>query len=265
MLHRSQIGPPDADRAARESHLRSWLLVVVPTMVLGFLIYSISTGTEVVSLDRRVTALVVGHRTLMLNAMATAMTMLGNEVVLFLLTVIVLASLWLRGAGLDAGFVAVAMAGSATLTVVGKHLLMRARPPVGDVVGEVLDRTYSFPSGHTLNSAVFVVALLWLLLPSVTDRVAEVFLLVVGCVMALGVGLSRVYLGYHWPSDVLGAWLIATVWMTCMCLAHQRLAHRSQAGEARPLAPATAPRLARDVPRTHEAILPRTQRPHSQR
>src|ERR1700712_829605 len=120
MLHRPQLGNPDEDRSALEPHVGLWLLVAVPTSVLGFLIYSISSGAGLVTLDRRVTELGVGHRTLTLNAMATAVTMLGNELTLSLLTIIVLATLWLRGARRDAWFVAVAMAGSATLTVVGK-------------------------------------------------------------------------------------------------------------------------------------------------
>jgi membrane-associated phospholipid phosphatase len=114
----------------------------------------------------------------------------------------------------------VAMSGSATLTLVGKHLVMRARPPVSDVVGAVLDRSYSFPSGHTLNSAVFVIALLCVVLPAVSARVAKVFLVAVGSLLAVSIGLSRVYLGYHWVSDVLGAWLIATIWMAFVCAGH---------------------------------------------
>jgi membrane-associated phospholipid phosphatase len=193
----------------------AWTLAGVSAVVFGWLVYSIETGTSgVVSLDHHVTGLVVTHRSPVLNAMAKAVTFFGNEVTLSALTLTLVTTLLLRQAWRSAGFVVIAMAGSAALTVVGKHLVMRARPPVGDVVGAVLDRSYSFPSGHTLNSAVFVIALLCVVTPTASAGVARAFLLVVGCLLALGIGLSRVYLGFHWVSDVVGAWLIAAIWMT---------------------------------------------------
>jgi undecaprenyl-diphosphatase len=186
-------------------------------VALLWVVHDVRAGVGIVQVDHHVTAFVISHRTPVLNAMATAVTTFGNEVTLLLLTLAMLLTLWLRGQRDQAGFFALAMAGSATLTVVGKHAVMRARPPVGDVVGAVLDRSYSFPSGHTLNSAVFVAALLWVVLPTVSAQVAKAFLVTVGSLLAVGVGLSRVYLGYHWSSDVLGAWLIAALWVTVAC------------------------------------------------
>jgi undecaprenyl-diphosphatase len=73
---------------------------------------------------------------------------------------------------------------------------------------------------------VFVAALLWMVLPTVSAQVAKAFLVTVGSLLAVGVGLSRVYLGYHWFSDVLGAWLIATIWIGIACLGLAALRRR---------------------------------------
>jgi undecaprenyl-diphosphatase len=195
---------------------RALALAGILAIILGWLVYGIKSGAWVVGVDHRTTTFVVAHRTPMLSAMATAVTFFGNEVTLSLLTLVVVGTLWLRQARHRAAFFAISMAGSAVFTEVGKYFVMRARPPVGDVVGAVVDHSYSFPSGHTLTSAVFVIALLCVVTPLAPTQTVKVFLLVAGSFLEFGIGLSRLYLGFHWLSDVVGAWLIAVIWMTVM-------------------------------------------------
>ncbi|SFE62556.1 undecaprenyl-diphosphatase [Actinacidiphila alni] len=86
----------------------------------------------------------------------------------------------------------------------------RARPPAADWATHVSG--HSFPSGHTASSAMAAGLLAWGLLrwrPGRTGR-----LLAAGCALvALAVGCTRVYLGVHWPTDVLGGWLLAACWL----------------------------------------------------
>ncbi|MFI6831889.1 phosphatase PAP2 family protein [Kribbella sp. NPDC050241] len=107
--------------------------------------------------------------------------------------------------------VLLAMIGSSALSSGLKLLIGRARPDVTLVLGPV-SNTFAFPSGHALNSTVFltVAALVMARIRSLRNRTA---ILAVAVVMSIGIGLSRVYLGYHWATDVLAGWTVAIVWL----------------------------------------------------
>lgn len=114
----------------------------------------------------------------------------------------------------------IATAGSLAMTTVGKRLFGRARPPLVDSVPPY-ETSASFPSGHSLNSLVIAGLLVYLLLAHVNSRWRRtaLVLLTVGYVAAMG--LSRVYLGHHWLSDVLMAWAIGVAWLTVVITAHR--------------------------------------------
>lgn len=163
--------------------------------------------------DPGFTADVIAHRTPVVTEIARALTFLGDIPVLAALTVLVAVFLWWRSRSWRTpGLLLVAMTGSAALTYGLKMAVGRQRPQASLVIGTV-DTGYSFPSGHTLNSLVFlgiVAALAWASTRSTTMRIA------VGstaAVLAAGVAASRVYLGYHWLTDVLAGWLIGLTWL----------------------------------------------------
>lgn len=113
---------------------------------------------------------------------------------------------------------AIAMAGSLAMTTIGKDLLGRARPPFEQAVPP-LESSASFPSGHSLNSfvAAFVLlALSWRLLRSAVARGVAI---AGTCAFVLCMGFSRVYLGHHWPSDVLVAWSLGAAWVLSLLVA----------------------------------------------
>ena len=107
----------------------------------------------------------------------------------------------------EATFAALALGGSALLNMGVKHLFARARPTLWESIAPEL--TYSFPSGHAMGSATLAWVLV--LLSWQTRWRWPVFAIMAP--FALLVGLSRVYLGVHYPSDILAGWAAASVWV----------------------------------------------------
>jgi undecaprenyl-diphosphatase len=97
----------------------------------------------------------------------------------------------------------------------------RSRPPHEQWL--VNANFYAFPSGHTLAAAVGFGLAAWLIW--LVDRRAGLGLAGLAVMVTLLVGWSRVYLGVHWPSDILGSWLLAAAWLAGTILVATRLAY----------------------------------------
>ena len=112
------------------------------------------------------------------------------------------------------GFWMLSMCGVGLLNVVIKLFFRRARPTLWEQITPLHD--YSFPSGHAMLSISLGAALLFLLWPSRGQRgviwrwLAAIF----AVLWPIGVGLSRLYLGVHFPSDVLAGWCAGLAWTT---------------------------------------------------
>ncbi len=167
--------------------------------------------------DSSIASSVVAHRSDVLTPLAKAVTFAGGELSIALLSLALLLGLVLAHRRRDAAVVAVAMGGAAVLVVGIKHLVLRARPGPATLLGPV-DHGYSFPSGHTLFTTVFLAAVVWLLWPRLTRPWWRAVAVGAAIVLALGIGWSRVYLGYHWPTDVLASWVVAAGWLGALYL-----------------------------------------------
>ncbi|PZE87143.1 phosphatase PAP2 family protein [Curtobacterium sp. MCBD17_032] len=113
-----------------------------------------------------------------------------------------------------------ASAGSLAMTIAGKDLIGRARPPLSDAVPPY-EHSPSFPSGHTLNSTVIVGTIVYLLLLRQSRVVTRVWTIVAGTLFVVSVGASRVFLGHHWTTDVLAAWALGLAWLALVVTAHR--------------------------------------------
>jgi undecaprenyl-diphosphatase len=91
-----------------------------------------------------------------------------------------------------------------------KHIFGRERPPMALHAVEVMNP--SFPSGHAMLSAVVYLTLAVLVARFTDRREVKTYALAAGVVVTLLVGVSRVYLGVHWPSDVLAGWSLGAAW-----------------------------------------------------
>lgn len=145
-------------------------------------------------------------------------TALGGTTVLTLMTCGVLGYLALQRKHGAVWLVAVAVLGGAIITGAMKFGFDRRRPSFNDELQWVA--TSSFPSGHSMLSAVVYLTLGTLLASMEPRRSIKLYFLGIALLLTLLVGLSRVYLGVHYPTDVMAGWTAGLVWaMLCWVVA----------------------------------------------
>lgn len=137
-------------------------------------------------------------------------TALGSFAVLTLLVAAAIVYLLMAGKRFDALTVLVAVAGGQVLSSLLKLGIDRPRPDLVAHLAEV--QTLSFPSGHAMLSAVTYLTLGSLLARAAQTRRTAIFFVSLAVLLTLMVGVSRIYLGVHWPSDVLAGWCAGFAW-----------------------------------------------------
>ncbi|MFI4972976.1 MAG: phosphatase PAP2 family protein [Caulobacterales bacterium] len=137
---------------------------------------------------------------------ARDITALGGFTVLALVSVFATVMLLLHGRRLQAVVFAVAVLFAQAASEVLKHLIARPRP----ILVSHLDLVYSasFPSGHAMMSPVVYLTLAAVLAAGSERRSVRVLLVGSAMLLAAAVGITRVYLGVHWPTDVLAGWIL---------------------------------------------------------
>jgi undecaprenyl-diphosphatase len=145
-------------------------------------------------------------------------TSLGSSSVLTLLVLATAGFLFLAQRRHSAIYVLAASSGGALLSIALKSLFDRPRPDV--VVHLVNVSSASFPSGHALGAAAIYLTLAALLARELSRRRLRAFTVSVATLIVVIIGLSRIYLGVHWPTDVLAGWCVGAAWaMLCWLVA----------------------------------------------
>jgi undecaprenyl-diphosphatase len=147
-------------------------------------------------------------------------TALGGVTVLALFIAAVVGYLLLSSRYGMAGLVVVATLGGLGVTSVLKHWIDRPRPPLHQ--SDAVIYTTSFPSGHSALSAATYLTLGTLLARSTRSRRLRFYFLTLALIATGLVGLSRIYLGAHYPTDVLAGWCVGLVWaLICWAVARE--------------------------------------------
>jgi undecaprenyl-diphosphatase len=156
---------------------------------------------------------------------ALDITALGGAWVLGLAVLSIVGFLLFQGMGRTALFVFIASVGGWILNGALKELFQRPRPEVVPHLSEVL--TLSFPSGHAMSSASVYLTLGVLLMRIAERRATKIYCMAIAVLVTVLVGSSRVYLGVHYPSDVLAGWLIGLSWAVLCWIVERALERRT--------------------------------------
>jgi len=155
-------------------------------------------------------------------------TALGGTGVLTFITFVVVGYLLLHRRYRIMTLVVIAVSGGMLLSLLVKGGFDRPRPELVPHGSHVY--TSSFPSGHSMMSAVVYLTLGALLARIHPKRRTKAYIITIAVITTLAVGVSRVYMGVHWPSDVLGGWTLGAAWALLCWLVARWLQMRGQVG-----------------------------------
>ena len=156
-----------------------------------------------------------------LRIAALDITSLGGATVIGLAVAAIVGFLLLQGMSRTALFVLIASAGGWLLNNGLKAVFARPRPDVVPHLHEVM--SLSFPSGHAMTSAAVYLTLGAMLMRISERRLTKIYCMAIAMLATLLIGSSRVYLGVHYPTDVLAGWMIGMSWALLVWLIERRI------------------------------------------
>lgn len=204
----------------------AFLVPGISLAVLGWFAVSltdaVSEGDGLATFDRPVWQWMVDHRDPFRTAVAKVVTEIGSTVAMTVVAAGCIGWLLYRRRRGDAAMVAVVGIGASALVFFAKKLLGRTRPP--EEFRLVVETNNSFPSGHALASTAILGIVLVLLLRGGAwgPLWVRIVVPVVIVVFWFSIGMSRLYLGVHWSTDVLAGWVSGAAWLI-LCVTVRRL------------------------------------------
>jgi len=182
--------------------------------VIGFGTVSLLISDQkIIHFDDTIISAVQGLENPALTSLMKFFTFIGSSMVVIILSLILMFFLYkVLHHRLELILFIAAIGGAAVLNEILKHLFHRERPHLHrliDVTG------YSFPSGHAMSAFAVYGILAFLLWRHISSRLGRSVLIVFSIVMILAIGISRIYLGVHYPSDIIGGYFASGFWLAC--------------------------------------------------
>ena len=169
--------------------------------------------------DQAIQSWVHGFATPELTEVMRALSWIGSPLVLAPVVALAAGLLWRRGRKDSAVLVTAAALGGMALDEVMKLHFKRLRPEVPWAF--VHEHSFSFPSGHSVLAIVMYGVIVYKTQDKLRSNWARAALMVGAFLMVVGIGLSRVYLGVHYPSDVAGGYFVGAVWLGAVIVSDQ--------------------------------------------
>lgn len=191
------------------------------TAVVAEVYDSVEEGDDLARLDQPALEVAQGWRTPSRNDVVTAFTDLGGPIGLPVVAIVLLGLLALlrrRWEPLILGVIAIPVA--LAMSMLGKAAVGRVRPPRSAAVPPY-EHSASFPSGHALVTTTLMTLVAYLALRYLSGTWQRVLAVLACGAYALAMGLSRVYLGHHWLSDVAAGWALGIGWIIALATIHQ--------------------------------------------
>jgi undecaprenyl-diphosphatase len=185
-------------------------LVAGALAVLGLGLLRDTVGAHVTRFDEQVLLRAAGLRSPLLDRLMLELTTLGNGAVVLLVVTVAALFLYLTRHRYSALLLMVAVSGGVVLNQILKYWFQRPRPTI--IEWETHATSLSFPSGHAMSSIIAFGAVALLVSRLEPTRLMRRLTWLGAAGLILGIGFSRVYLGVHYPSDVVAGYTVGLAW-----------------------------------------------------
>jgi membrane-associated phospholipid phosphatase len=197
------------------------VVAVILSVVVAQIYDSVTDSDGVAGLDKPLLNFAMTLRSPVLDSIVTGYTNIAGPIGMPIIAVVALLILSIRRRSWTPAILILATGtGSLLMTIAGKDVIGRVRPPLADAVPPY-EYSPSFPSGHSLNAVVIAGIIAYLLILRQHSGRARIVIIVIAFVFAITIGLSRVFLGHHWFTDVLAGWLLGALWLSLVITAHR--------------------------------------------
>lgn len=164
---------------------------------------------EILLFDHDLSRMIYSYRTPFMTQIALGITFLGGSIWLTIASVALMLFLILKKYYRAALIFIFTFSTGVLLNLLLKHIIARARPEIEPLLEEIF---YSYPSGHSMNAFIFYALVAYLTYHISRNLPVSLGVVFVSSILILSIGISRIYLGVHYPSDVLAGFLGGTVW-----------------------------------------------------
>lgn len=220
------------DYSSREIKILINLFILVTallvfTYVAKEVVSGESEGFDEMTLDfLRHDGKIMSDKQTWLTGMMIDITALGGATVIFMITTAVVFYLLIQKQYEFMWLILIATVGGALLSLGLKELFARERPPL--IFHLLTVKSMSFPSGHAMMSSVVYLTQGALLAKVQSNKNLKAYILTVAIILVFLIGISRIYLGVHYPTDVLAGWSVGLAWASLCWLAAKYLQRRKE-------------------------------------
>jgi len=177
----------------------------------------------ILSLDQSIFQLIQPMQAAWLTPIMTFITNVISPVTLPIFALIIIGWLIYRKRIEKAIVVIIALGGGFALETILKILVARPRPPIGLIT----ETDFSFPSGHATLSIIFFSLMIYLFKDKLKNKILKWSYVSTNVILCLLVGFSRLYLGVHWFSDVIGGYVIGLLWVILILVSGRKIKFKS--------------------------------------
>lgn len=185
--------------------------------------FGITNNPYILQLDKKILVLLISYRNPLITNVMKFITYTGNAKFYFIIMPIFIIFYVYKKQHLEISVLTISLLGGHYINQFLKNYFGRIRPTDYSII---IQEGFSFPSGHAMVSICFYGMLAYIITRNIKSKKRRIFLISTLIFYTLLIGFSRIYLGVHWPSDVIGGYIIGMAWLYACIIGIKRSSNK---------------------------------------